>query len=58
MYLKQGDYENAVKTLQYAKNTSTPQVSDPLVTISLVSFSSIVMLRCILTLLKDIQLEF
>jgi len=36
MYLKQGDYKNAVKTLQHAKSPSTPQVSDPLVTISLI----------------------
>ena len=39
MYLKQGDYQNAVQTLEHARITPTPQESDPLITISLVSSS-------------------
>ena len=38
MYLKQGDYENAVQTLELAKVPSTSEDSNPLMTISLVRF--------------------
>ena len=38
MYLKQGDYENAVQTLSLAKIPSTSEDSNLLTTISLVRF--------------------
>ena len=52
MYLKQGDFENAVKTLEDPKKPS----SSPLTTISFVSPIGS-MLQYVFTCSKDIQLE-
>ena len=38
MYLKQGDYQNAVQVLELAEIPTTSQDCNPLVTISLVGF--------------------